>query len=101
MKEELIKTTHDKITLLSTLNVLQPMKRDDIVTGLAETLHIEKVGELFDSLLHDALIIETSDGQYVVSQRWLKTANAAPLRKARDQQRLYQLFDRSKKGVRK
>jgi hypothetical protein len=93
-----IKRVRDRIALLSTLNVLQPMTAEEIVSGLSQHLSIDNAGDVLHSLMDDGLVRKNSEDKYVVSQRWLKTSGISSLRKARDKQRLLYLANRSRRG---
>lgn len=89
---------HNTMTVLSTLNVLQPMTLLEIESELSKYLRRQTAEDVIASLVEKGLIRKLPKDTYIVSQRWLKMSGAASLRKARDKQRLIYLYTRSKRG---
>lgn len=85
----------DRLALLSTLNVFQPMSLSEIESGLRRILKGHNSKDVLDYLVSRRLVLEVSEDQYVVSPRGLK-AFGPLLRKTRDLRRLLYLTNLSK-----
>lgn len=95
--DSVVESVNDRYTVLTTVNVFQPVTHEEIVTSLSRRLKGGNIENILASLMESGHIMDTRDG-YIVSQRGIQALGRSPLRKRRDMQRLLYLASRSKRG---
>ena len=93
----MVEKVRDRLTLLITLNVFQPLTFDEIKSGLSKQIKGADVEQTLASLIDSGYIIKIGNG-YIVSQRGLNVLTESSLKKRRDIQRMLYLSGRSKRG---
>lgn len=93
----LIETTRDRLTLLVTLNVFQPVTLGEISTSLSKQMKGKNIEDILTALVDSGYVIKTQNN-YIVSQKGLHLLGASPLKKRRDIERLLHLSSRSRRG---
>jgi len=92
-----METTQDRLTLLATLNVFQPLTLDEMNNSLSKQMKGKTIEDILKALVDTGYVIKTRNN-YIVSQKGLHLLGASTLKKRRDTERLLYLSRKSKRG---
>jgi predicted transcriptional regulator len=94
---ELIEFVKDRITLLATLNVFQPLNLVELKNALEEQMKGRDIEAILASLMTSGYVIKQQD-EYVVSQKGLKSVRPSLLKRQRDIKRMLYLASKTRGG---
>jgi hypothetical protein len=94
---ELIETTKDRITLLATLNVFQPINLGELKNALTEQMKGKDIELILSSLMKSGYVIREQD-EYIVSQKGLQSVRSSSLKRDRDIKRMLHLASKTRGG---
>lgn len=93
-----VKTIKEKVLLLSTLNVLEPLTLKEIESELSDRISKNRIKDIVDSLVKDNYTRRNSNGEYILSYRGIHAFTRSPLKRERDIQRMLFLSKSVRRG---
>lgn len=92
------KIIREKLLLLSTLNVLEPLTLKEIESELSDRISKNRIKDIVDLLVKGNYIRRNSNDEYIVSYRGIQAFTRSPLKRERDIQRMLFLSKSVRRG---
>ena len=93
-----VKTTKEKLLLLSTLNVLDPLTLKEIESELSDRISKNRIKDIVELLVKDNYIRRNSNDEFNVTYRGIHAFTRSPLKRERDIQRMLFLHKSTRRG---
>lgn len=93
-----VKAIRERLLLLSTLNVLEPLTLEEIESQLSDRISKNRIKDIVESLARDNYIRTNSNNEYVLSYRGIRAFARSPMKRERDIQRMLFLSKSVRRG---
>lgn len=83
-----VKTVRERLLLLSTLNVLEPLTLEGLEIELSDRISKNRIKDIVELLVKENYIRRNSNHEYILSYRGIRAFTRSPLKRERDIQRM-------------
>lgn len=83
-----VKTIRNRLLILSTLSVLEPLTLKEIEVELSDRINKKQIEDIIESLVKEEYIRRNSSNEYNLSYRGIRAFARSPLKRERDIQRM-------------